>query len=107
METLNGIYNQLDNSENKENKFLEIKRKNSETQTLITYEDFIDNNKIHKKYLSNMDYILFFYKKQKINYNKIQYKITQKKRCKRKDKYSCFQIKKNPSKIKKNFIKFE
>ena len=50
METLNGIYNQLDNSENKENKFLEIKRKNSETQTLITYEDFIDNNKIHKKY---------------------------------------------------------
>ena len=50
METLNGIYNQLDNSENKEIKFLEIKRKNCETQTLITYEDFLDNNKIMMHY---------------------------------------------------------
>jgi hypothetical protein len=101
METLNGIYNQLDNSENKEIKFLEIKRKNCETQTLITYEDFLDNNKIHKNYLSNMDYILFFYKKNPINNNKINYKIKQKKSRKRKDKIS---IKKKSTKIKKNFF---
>ena len=101
METLNGIYNQLDNSENKEIKFIEIKRKNCETQTLITYEDFLDNNKIHKNYLSNMDYILFFYKKNPINNNKINYKIKQKKSRKRKDKIS---IKKKSTKIKKNFF---
>ena len=101
METLNGIYNQLDNSENKEIKFLEIKRKNCETQTLITYEDFLDNNKIHKNYLSNMDYILFFYKKNPINNNKINYIIKQKKSRKRKDKIS---IKKKSTKIKKNFF---
>lgn len=101
METLNGIYNQLDNSENKEIKFLEIKRKNCETQTLITCEDFLDNNKIHKNYLSNMDYILFFYKKNPINNNKINYKIKQKKSRKRKDKIS---IKKKSTKIKKNFF---
>ena len=48
-----------------------------------------------------MDYILFFYKKNPINNNKINYKIKQKKSRKRKDKIS---IKKKSTKIKKNFF---
>ena len=101
METLNGIHNQIDISENKEIKFLERKRKNCETQTLITYDDFLDNNKIHKNYLSNMEYLLYFYKKKSINNNTINYKITKKKAHKRKDKYLYFQIKKKSIKKKK------
>ncbi len=93
-----------DNSKSKEIKFINMKRKNSECQTILSYNDFNDC-KINKNYLSNNEYILTFYKVNNIINNKINGKENEKKnrllkQTKTQNKKSYFKINKKERKLK-------
>ena len=87
------------NSKKKRVKFIGLKRKNSECQTIITYNDIIENNN-NRKYLSNLEYILSFYQRKKTVNNIIKGKENDKikKIFKRNTKHSQIKIQKNKEK---------
>ena len=97
MENLNCVNKR--NSKKKRVKFLGLKRKNSECQTIITYNDIIENN-YNRKYLSNLEYILSFYQRKKTVNNIIKGKENDKikKIFKRNTKHSQIKIQKNKEK---------
>ena len=97
MENLNCVNKR--NSKKKRVKFLGLKRKNSECQTIITYNDIIENNN-NRKYLSNLEYILSFYQRKKTVNNIIKGKENDKikKIFQRNSKHSQIKIQKNKEK---------
>ena len=97
MENLNCVNKR--NSKKKRVKFIGLKRKNSECQTIITYNDIIENNN-NRKYLSNLEYILSFYQRKKTVNNIIKGKENDKikKIFKRNTKHSQIKIQKNKEK---------